>query len=68
MQSRITGDRTAGFDTPSLRFLGQSAPYFHDGRYATLDELLRGVDGTMGHTAHLDDGDRRTLEAYLEAL
>jgi DNA-binding beta-propeller fold protein YncE/mono/diheme cytochrome c family protein len=68
VQSRIKGDRTAGFDTPSLRFLGQSAPYFHDGRYATIGDLLRGVDGTMGHTAHLDDSDRRALEAYLEAL
>jgi mono/diheme cytochrome c family protein len=68
VQSRIKGDTTAEFDTPSLRFLGQSAPYFHDGRYATLDDLLRGVDGTMGHTAHLDDGDRRALVAYLEAL
>ena len=68
VQSRIKGDKTAGFDTPSLRFLGQSAPYFHDGRYATLGDLLRGVDGTMGHTAHLDDDDRRALEAYLQAL
>jgi mono/diheme cytochrome c family protein/cytochrome c553 len=68
VQSRIKGDTTADFDTPSLRFLGQSAPYFHDGRYATLADLLRGVDGTMGHTAHLDDGEKRALEAYLEAL
>ena len=68
VQSRIQGDKTAGFDTPSLRFLGQSAPYFHDGRYATLGDLLRGVDGTMGHTAHLDEGEQRALEAYLQAL
>ena len=68
VQSRIKGDTSAQFDTPSLRFLGQSAPYFHDGRYATLGDLLRGVDGAMGHTAHLDDGDRRALLAYLEAL
>jgi len=68
VQSRIKGDKSAGFDTPSLRFLGQSAPYFHDGRYATLADLLRGVDGTMGHTAHLDERDQRALEAYLEAL
>lgn len=68
VQSRIKGDKTAEFDTPSLRFLGQSAPYFHDGRYATLADLLRGVDGTMGHTAHLDEGDRSALLAYLEAL
>ena len=56
------------FDTPSLHFVGSTAPYFHDGRYATLDELLRGSDGKMGHTAHLSDEDRRALVAYLETL
>ncbi|MDI1479505.1 c-type cytochrome [Polyangium sp. y55x31] len=56
------------FDTPSLRFVGGTAPYFHDGRYATLGDLLRGVDGTMGHTGSLSDEELRALEAYLEDL
>ncbi|WP_437484264.1 cytochrome C peroxidase [Sorangium sp. So ce1014] len=56
------------FDTPSLRFIGRSAPYYHDGRYPTLLALLDGVDGTMGHTAHLSAQDRRALVAYLESL
>jgi mono/diheme cytochrome c family protein/DNA-binding beta-propeller fold protein YncE len=66
--SAVKGERSPAFDTPSLRFLGQSAPYFHDGRYATLADLLRGVDGTMGHTSHLGADDLRALTAYLEAL
>lgn len=66
--SRVKGDRTASFDTPSLRFIGRSAPYFHDGRYATLADLLRGVDGTMGRTKHLSAEDLGALEAYLESL
>jgi DNA-binding beta-propeller fold protein YncE/mono/diheme cytochrome c family protein len=66
--SQAKGDKAAQFDTPSLRFIGKSAPYFHDGRYATLDALLRGVDGTMGHTGQLDPEDRKALVAYLEAL
>ena len=57
-----------GFDTPSLHLVGHSAPYFHDGRYATLGDLLAGVDGTMGHTAQLSPDDRAALEAYLETL
>ncbi|WP_438034151.1 cytochrome C peroxidase [Sorangium sp. So ce204] len=56
------------FETPSLRFVGRSAPYYHDGRYPTLLALVEGVDGSMGHTAHLSAGDRRALVAYLESL
>jgi mono/diheme cytochrome c family protein len=57
-----------GFDTPSLHLVGHSAPYFHDGRYATLGDLLAGVDGTMGHTAQLSPDDRAALTDYLETL
>ena len=28
------------FNTPSLRNVGISAPYFHDGRFATLEDAL----------------------------
>ncbi|MDI1442893.1 cytochrome C peroxidase [Polyangium sp. 6x1] len=56
------------FDTPSLQFVGGTAPYFHDGRYATLGDLLRGVDGTMGHTGSLSNEELSALEAYLEEL
>lgn len=66
--SRAKGDRAKAFDTPSLRFVARSAPYFHDGRYASLDALVAGVDGTMGHTAQLTAGDRAALLAYLETL
>jgi cytochrome c peroxidase len=66
--SRADGDRPRAFDTPSLRFVGRSAPYFHDGRYATLADLLRGADGTMGTTGHLGAEDLAALTAYLETL
>ena len=61
-------DTQKRFDTPSLKFIAGTAPYFHDGRYRSLDELVQGVDGTMGHTAHLSKEDRRALIAYLETL
>ena len=60
--------RRRGFDTPSLRFVSRSAPYFHDGRYATLDAVLTGSDGAMGHTSQLSPGDLAALRAYLETL
>jgi mono/diheme cytochrome c family protein len=56
------------FDVPSLRFIGKSAPYLHDGRYATLRALLDGMDGKMGFTKHLSSDDRDALAAYLESL
>jgi DNA-binding beta-propeller fold protein YncE len=68
VQSGNPDEISLRFDTPSLRFVGDSAPYFHDGRYGTLDELLRKCDGTMGHTAQLGAEERRALEVYLESL
>lgn len=66
--SKVNADRTARFDTPSLHLIGGTGPYFHDGRYADLGALLRGVDGTMGHTSHLAPNDLAALEAYLRTL
>ncbi|MFT3766470.1 MAG: c-type cytochrome [Minicystis sp.] len=56
------------FDTPSLRFIGGTAPYFHDGRFATIEEVLEKADGRMGHTLHLSRADLLALSAYLEDL
>jgi len=61
-------DGPIAVDTPSLLFLSHSAPYFHDGRYDTLGELLRDTDGVMGHTKHLSPSERSALEAYLMSL
>ncbi|XXY44201.1 cytochrome C peroxidase [Sorangium sp. So ce269] len=68
VRSATRFEAVRAFDTPSLRFVGRSAPYYHDGRYATLLALVEGVDGTMGHTAHLSAEDRRALIVYLESL
>jgi cytochrome c peroxidase len=68
VQSKSPSDRAAKFNTPSLRFLSARAPYYHDGRYATLRELLDGTDGSMGHTKHLSSKDLDALEAFLKTL
>jgi cytochrome c peroxidase len=60
-------DRAVIFDTPTLRAVRGSAPYFHDGRYATLDEMLSARDSRM-IPSPLSDGDRAALVAYLETL
>lgn len=40
---RLTGDSAdlARFKTPSLRLVGQTAPYMHDGRFETLLEVVQ---------------------------
>jgi cytochrome c peroxidase len=56
------------FETPSLRFIARSAPYFHDGRYGTLIDVIENCDGTMGTTKHLAAADKTSLAAYLQTL
>jgi cytochrome c peroxidase len=56
------------YDTPSLKNIGLTAPYFHDGRYKTLDELLADPNNKMGNVARIPEKDRAPLRAYLESL
>ena len=66
--SKVKSDRAASFNTPSLHLVGGTGPYFHDGRYATLGELLTKSDGKMGKTKHLGKDDMDALETYLRSL
>ncbi len=56
------------FKTPSLAFVGGTAPYFHDGRAPTLEALLDQNQDRMGHTSHLSPDDRTALIAFLRTL
>ncbi len=56
------------YDTPSLARIRMTAPYFHDGRYLTLEELLGDKSSQMGSTAKLSPDDQSALKAYLESL
>jgi cytochrome c peroxidase len=68
VKSKREMDRAPSFNTPSLRFLSGRAPYYHDGRFKTLSDLLKATDGAMGHTKHLLPGDIKALEAFLVTL
>lgn len=68
VQSKTNNDKGAAFNTPSLRNVGGSGPYFHDGRYKTLRQLLTDADRKMGHTAQLNNDDLEALESYLRTL
>jgi hypothetical protein len=56
------------FKTPSLWFIAGSAPYFHDGSRATLEELIAKNNDRMGKTSHLTPDDQAALVAYLRTL
>ena len=55
-------------DTPSLKGLFYTAPYFHDGSARTLLDVLDRPSSTMGKTSHLTADQKRQLIAYLLTL
>jgi cytochrome c peroxidase len=75
------GDR-GKFKTPSLRNVALTAPYMHDGRLATLEEVVAHYDHGVQRAAALDPNlakhpaaglglsaeDQRALVAFLRAL
>ncbi|MSP93386.1 MAG: hypothetical protein EXR79_16600 [Myxococcales bacterium] len=58
------------FNTPSLRNLAITAPYFHDGSMATIEKLitLSSDHAKMGNTATLTATQKADLAAYLRTL
>ena len=55
-------------DTPSLRSVAMTAPYFHDARYRSLEELLADQKSTMPGIAGLDRDQQVALAAFLRGL
>jgi cytochrome c peroxidase len=66
------------FKSPSLRNVELTAPYMHDGRLKTLDEVIDhyskgvkghpNVDGRVRRRLNLRDADRAALAAFLRTL
>ncbi len=59
------------FKVPSLRVVSLTAPYFHDGRFATLDQAVRFMWRYVqkaGTTEKLTDDDLRDLVEFLKIL
>ena len=61
-------DPDGKFKTPSLRFVGGTAPYFHDGRYSTLEGLIDQNNDRMGKTSSLTKDERAALVAFMRTL
>jgi mono/diheme cytochrome c family protein len=66
----VFGGKTA-FDTPGLAALAASAPYFHDGSAATLEDVVRDrgrVHGMADDAKALTPAQVADLVAFLESL
>ncbi len=61
------GGTLDGIDTPTLRGVWQSAPYFHDGSAATLEEAIAS-HGAGGVAVELTDEERRLIARFLLEL
>ena len=59
--------RGTNFDTPSLRGVWLTAPYFHDGSAATLREVFT-TGTTHNIAANISEQELQALIAYLRAL
>ncbi len=57
-------------DTPSLRFLYDSAPYLHDGTAQSISEVftVKNPNDEHGVTSHLSQSELEDLVAYLHAI
>jgi cytochrome c peroxidase len=55
-----------GYETPTLLGLTETAPYFHDGRHATLGDVVAWFDRDFALGLTTDE--RADLVAYLEAV
>lgn len=61
----IMGEHRGAFRTPTLRGLARMAPYMHDGRYPSLDAVLR---NHPRNGLRLTPSQRAELAAFLETL
>jgi cytochrome c peroxidase len=79
--TKLESDRNK-FATPSLRNIARTAPYMHDGRFATLEEVVAHYSSGIHRSATLDPnlakhpegglqlspGDQQALVAFLKTL
>ena len=64
-------DSGGKFKVPSLRVVSRTAPYFHDGRFATLEQAVQFMwqyQQKAGTTERLTDADLADLVEFLKIL
>lgn len=68
--TNVLGDQRKTFDIPGLDEIWRTAPYLHDGRAATLHDVVTRFNPTDRHgkTSHLSDEEIADLVAYVLSL
>ena len=67
--TRARGDTADRFDTPTLVEVWRTAPYLHDGRHTTIDQLLvKGRHGLKRRSAGLSKQEMDDLVEYVLSL
>jgi len=61
-------DPNHAYKTPSLRYVGGTAPYMHDGRFESLESLVELNQDRMGKTSQLSADEKKALVAFLRTL
>ncbi len=56
------------FDTPTLVEAWRTAPYLHDGRYATIEQLLTEGKHGLDRTHGLSDQEMNELSEFVLSL
>jgi cytochrome c peroxidase len=74
----LSGAEVGLFKSPSLRNVELTAPYMHDGRFATLEEVVDhystgvkphpNLDGRLRRRLNFSEADRAALVAFLKTL
>jgi len=64
--SRGESDERSAFDTPTLVEVWRTAPYLHDGRYTSIEQLL--AEGKHGGADKLSRGDLADLVEFVMSL
>ena len=67
-RGKDTHGKTSHLSAEDIDALGGTAPYFHDGSAATLEDLVRSNRDRMGKTSQLGPDDQAALVAYLRSL
>jgi DNA-binding beta-propeller fold protein YncE/mono/diheme cytochrome c family protein len=67
-RAAFDSDPAPAFKVPSLFYVGSTAPYFHDGSAATLEDLVEQNLDRMGMTSQLSADERRDLLAFLRTI
>lgn len=73
LAKQIHGEMQGAFKTPGLRYLNATGPYFHDGRFTQLEEVLNhylqiGGDQSELTRLSLSDEETKQIIAFLKLL